>query len=178
LPLPSNAYVAGKLYGSTGIDFSTDVFTDTFYDTTISSGNFDPVNVNKSSVESLHERPAQFTQEQSGCFHLSPWKAHVARLSDYPALQLPVPGYTRQQFLSLQNPSAPPSLSLVETFPNLTPVPAPKIIQVTTANNQSPHRYSSSDNTNTLQWALHAAATSGQISSTGTSTLRDALTIA
>jgi len=173
VPLPSTAYLAEKFAGPHGVDFSTDAFTDVFYDTTVSSGNFDPVSGNKGSVETLIERATRFSQGQSGCFYESPtenscYKTNRGTLN----FIFQCPGLTQPQFLNLQNKPGPPTVSLVETFPTQTPIPAPQIIVLNGTNAKAPYRYDSSGNDYTFQWNLSGAESSGQLSKTKNSTLR------
>jgi hypothetical protein len=54
---------------------------------------------------------------------------------------------------ALANRPGPPLLSLVESFPNISPKPAPQTIPLSTTNSKAPFRYDSSANDYVFNWS-------------------------
>jgi hypothetical protein len=174
----SGNYLAETIFAPNNIiNSGTDLFIDLHYDVTTAPGISDTLTggTSKGSVHSLHEVPAQFTNggaNASGCTYSSPvesacYKTNRSTLN----FTFQCSGLNPTTFANLQLSPGPPDLSLVKTFPNLSPKPAPQTVVLNGTNGKAPYRYSTSGPTGpnyTFQWNLNQAAVAGQIDLTKT----------
>ena len=148
-----------KFAGPSSITTNTDAFTDMAIDTTVLVGNFDPVNGNKSSVQTLHQISPEYSAAAAGCFYETPL------LECYPNLPfIPFGFQCPKEFPGSKLDTLEPTLKISQLYPNVYPIQSPSFPPLKSANKNTNYTYNSKVEDFEFFWVAPVAKTTNYYS--------------